>query len=70
MTSIEMNKRTTLQKTGLVLGPVLFFIVLMLNLDPENPAVTRMAAVAAFMAVMWVTEAVPLAATALIPIVL
>ncbi len=70
MTSIETNQRTTLQTTGLILGPVLFFIILMLNLDTANPMVTRMAAVAALMAVLWITEAVPLAATSLIPVIL
>ncbi len=69
--SIEaVNQRTFLQKLGLILGPILFFLVLMLNLDPSNPLVTRMAAVAVLMAILWVTEAVPLAATALIPVIL
>lgn len=69
MSSEAANQRSNLQKTGLILAPVLFFAVLMLNLDPANPLVTRMAAVAALMAVLWVTEAVPLASTALIPII-
>ncbi|MCP3944244.1 MAG: SLC13/DASS family transporter [Desulfobacteraceae bacterium] len=70
MTAILMNKRTTLQKTGLIFGPLLFFIVYTLDLDPANPMVSRMAAVATFMAVMWITEAIPLAATSLIPVIL
>ncbi len=40
------------------------------NLDPENPLVSKMAAVAMLMAIFWATEAIPLAATSLIPIVL
>lgn len=64
------NKKTTLQKSGLILGPVLFILVLFLNLDPANPNVTRMAAVAVLMAVLWVTEAIPLATTSLIPVIL
>ncbi|MBI9091078.1 MAG: SLC13/DASS family transporter [Desulfobacterium sp.] len=67
---VNMNKRSKLQTTGLVLGPVLFALVWMMNLDPEHPEVTRMAAVAVLMAVMWVTEAIPLAATSLFPIIL
>lgn len=56
---------------GLVLGPTAFLLMLVFgDLDPENPAVTRMAAVLLWMAIWWVTEAVPLAATALLPIVL
>ncbi|MEH0022122.1 MAG: SLC13 family permease [Desulfobacter sp.] len=65
-----VNERSFLQKLGLVLAPVLFLAVMMLDLDPANPLVTRMGAVAALMAVLWVTEAVPLAATALMPVIL
>lgn len=39
------------------------------DLDPGNPLVTRTAAVAALMAVWWITEALPLAATSLVPLV-
>lgn len=62
--------RTKVQNVGLILGPVLFFLVLMMDLDPAKPVVTRMAAVVALMATWWVTDAVPMAATALIPMVL
>ena len=46
------------------------FILLFLNFDKANPAVTRMSAVAFLMAVWWVTEAIPLAATSLLPLFL
>lgn len=59
-----------MQQVGLVLGVVLFFLVLALDLDPDKPAVTRMAAVAVLMATWWVTEAIPLAATAVLPLLL
>ena len=60
-----------MQKTGLILGPVLFLItILFLDLAPDNPSTTRMAAVAVLMAVWWITDAIPLYATALLPIVL
>ncbi|MCJ8498953.1 SLC13 family permease [Desulfatitalea alkaliphila] len=62
--------RSTLQKTGLFLGPILFLIVLAMDLDPERAVVTRMAAVAVLMATWWVTDAVPMSATALLPMVL
>jgi sodium-dependent dicarboxylate transporter 2/3/5 len=63
--------KTLTQKVGLVLGPVLFFVVLLfLDLDPEKPIVTRMAAVAILMAVWWITDAIPLFATALLPMIL
>jgi sodium-dependent dicarboxylate transporter 2/3/5 len=67
---VNVNKRSKLQITGLVLGPVLFALVWMMNLDPAHPEVTRMAAVAVLMAVLWVTEAIPLAATSLFPVIL
>ena len=70
MNANAVNQRSRLQITGLILGPVMFFAVLLLNLDPSNVMVTRMAAVAALMAVLWVTEAVPLAATAMLPVIL
>lgn len=59
------------QQVGLILGPVLFFsIILFFDLAPGKPAITRMAAVAALMAVWWITDAIPLFATALLPMVL
>ena len=64
------NKRNKMQMTGLILGPILFAAIWMMDLNPGKPEVTRMAAIAALMAVMWVTETIPMAATALIPIVL
>jgi sodium-dependent dicarboxylate transporter 2/3/5 len=40
------------------------------DLKPGEPAVTRTAAIAIWMAIWWITEAVPLAATALLPVAL
>ncbi|MDB9969114.1 SLC13 family permease [Gammaproteobacteria bacterium] len=58
-------------KIGLWLGPLVFVLVLLfVDLDPNNPLVTRMAAVILLMAIWWITEAIPLSATALLPIVL
>ena len=63
--------KSTTQKIGLILGPVLFFIVLLFfNFDPEKQILTRMAAVAVFMAVWWITDAIPLFVTALLPMLL
>jgi sodium-dependent dicarboxylate transporter 2/3/5 len=59
------------RKIGLWLGPALFFLILWkLELDPQQPILTRMAAVAVLMAVWWITDAIPLAATSLLPVVL
>ena len=63
-----MNKSSTLI---LVLGPLLAVLFLIfVDLDPQNPLVTITAAIAIWMAFWWVTEAVPLAVTALLPIIL
>ena len=61
---------TGLQKVGLILGPVVFICILFLDLEPCKPVVTRMAAVALLMAMWWITDAIPLAVTALLPMVL
>ena len=63
-------RKSTMQKVGLVLGPTLFLVTTLFDLDPGNPAVTRMAAVALLMATWWITEAIPLFATALLPLIL
>lgn len=65
------NQRPSLAKRyGFWLGMVAFLAVLLFtDLDPDNPLVTRMAAVAVLMAVWWITEAIPLAATSLVPLV-
>ena len=58
-------------RVGLWLGPLVFvYMLLFVELDPANPLVTRMAAVTLLMAIWWISEAIPLAATALLPIVL
>jgi sodium-dependent dicarboxylate transporter 2/3/5 len=56
---------------GLLLGPLLFLLILLLP-QPEGmaPAAQRVAAITVLMAVWWISEAIPIAATALLPIVL
>ncbi len=59
------------QVIGLVLGPLLFITILLLpapsGMSPEG---LRVAAVAALMALWWLTEAIPIPATALLPVAL
>ncbi len=64
------SKRSTAQWIGLVLGPLLFVALQLFDLAPDKPVVTRMAAVAVLMATWWITDAIPLSATALLPMVL
>jgi sodium-dependent dicarboxylate transporter 2/3/5 len=56
---------------GLLLGPFLFFLVLLLPI-PEgfNEISMRVVAIALLMATFWITEAIPIAATSLLPIFL
>jgi len=56
---------------GLILGPLLALLFLfVIDLQPGNPLVSRTAAVAVLMAVWWITEAIPIPATALLPVAL
>jgi len=56
---------------GLFLGPTLFFLILFLPLPAGMaPEGLRVAAITVLMAVWWITEAIPIPATALLPIVL
>lgn len=57
--------------TGLITGPVLFVLFLAAPV-PEGmtPEAQKVAAIAILMAVWWITEAIPIPATALLPIAL
>ncbi len=55
---------------GLWLGLVAFALLLAFPVDAGNEPASRLAAVAALMAVWWITEAIPLFATALLPLAL
>ena len=59
------------KKAGFYVGLIVFALVLLFfNFDQKNLMITRMAAVALLMAVWWVTEAIPLGATSLLPLFL
>jgi sodium-dependent dicarboxylate transporter 2/3/5 len=61
----------TTKKIGLYLGPILFFLTLFL-FDPYglNDASRAVLATSLWIAIWWITEALPIAVTALLPIVL
>lgn len=59
------------KKFGLILGAVTFCALLFVdNFEPANPKLNTMAAIALLMAILWITEAIPLAVTSLIPLIL
>ena len=59
------------RRIGLLAGPLLFFGMLMLPVPADMPAAAwPMAAIALLMAVWWITEAIPIPATSLLPLVL
>ncbi|MBK6902622.1 MAG: SLC13/DASS family transporter [Saprospirales bacterium] len=60
-----------IRRLGFFAGPLIAaFIILFADLEPGKPAVTYTLAVAILMALWWMTEAVPLAVTSLLPVVL
>jgi sodium-dependent dicarboxylate transporter 2/3/5 len=59
------------KKLGLISGPLLFFIFTNLpNFIPENESANGVIAVALWMVIWWITEAVSISVTALLPLVL
>jgi len=55
------------QKVGLVLGPLLFLLILLLDLEGLSWEAKSIAASTAWMACRWLTEAIPIPATSLLP---
>ena len=69
--TMDGNRNTSVQMAGLIGGPLIAILFLaFFDMDPARPMVGRTAAVAFVMAVWWVTEAAPLAATSLLPVFL
>ncbi len=63
------NRSWTIAKTGRVLGPLVFVMVLALPTGTLDGGAKRVTAVVLWMALWWMTEAVPLAITSMLPLV-
>ncbi len=71
MDTISLKKLNFKSFFGFVIGPLLFlWISITMDLEPGKPEVTYTLAIAILMAIWWITEVIPLAITALLPIVL
>ena len=66
----KLSGRGRAATLGLWLGIAAFALLLLFPVAPGNPPASRLAAVAALMAIWWMTEAIPLFATALMPLAL
>jgi len=65
------NENSKIKLAALIIAPLLSLsLILFGDLEPENPSITYTLAIAILMAIWWITEAIPLAATALLPVAL
>ncbi len=62
-------KKGIRQRSGLVIGPLFFILTLLTEPESLSPAATVVAGVTIWMAIWWISEAIPISATALLPIV-
>lgn len=71
MPKLEKSVTGRGKQFALLGAPLLsLIIILFTDLDPDNVKVTYCAAIALLMAIWWITEAIPLAVTALLPVAL
>ena len=68
--AVERQSTSKGRALGLWLGLGAFILLLVFPVDATNVPASRLAAVALLMAIWWVTDAIPLFATALLPLVL
>ncbi len=68
--AVEKHTSARGRTIGLWLGLSSFVLLLIFPVDPGNEPASRLAAVALLMAIWWVTDAIPLFATAMLPLVL
>jgi len=65
------NENSRVKLASLIIAPLISLsLILFADLEPGNPSVTYTLAIAILMAIWWITEAIPLAATAMLPVAL
>ncbi len=67
-TKIQVRKKVNFW--GLIAGLILFFILTLFPVFQESELASKMLAIAVLMTTWWITEAIPLAVTALLPLIL
>lgn len=68
--SSTKNERGIYQDIGLIFGPLIFLLLIFISQDTMSQVAWYTAAVSLWMAIWWATEAIPVPATALMPIVM
>ncbi|MCP4045492.1 MAG: DASS family sodium-coupled anion symporter [Gammaproteobacteria bacterium] len=67
----KKNGNSRIRLAALIIAPLISVsLILFGDFAPENPKIAYTMAIAVLMAIWWITEAIPLAATALLPVVL
>ena len=65
-----MKGISIVKRIGLIIGPLLFILIYQVEGDALSTLAWKVMAVASWMVIWWITEAVPIPATALLPLVL
>ncbi len=66
-----LTQKHTINKKLIIIGLLIFFgIIFFVDLEPNKPEVTYTAAIAFLMAFWWISEALPIGVTSLLPILL
>ncbi|MCA0151825.1 SLC13 family permease [Winogradskyella vincentii] len=70
MTFNAMNSYTPSKRVGLLIGPILFLILTFSKLEIINSQADSVIAIAVWMVIWWITEAVSISVTSLLPLLL
>ena len=65
-----MDRMSLSQRIGYITGPLTCLLLCLLAFDGLNPTAVKVIAVASWMIIWWLTEAVSISVTALIPLAL